>query len=396
MGGSIEKTREDPNAVAAGPIFSLHFIVFFAWAGILLPFLPVYLSERGLPEATIGLVLAFTPWARFIVNPIVAPLADRRGLGRELIVGMTGLAIVGSALFFLGDPLIALACLLLAVGTAPIIPLGDALAIQRAEAGELDYPKSRLLGSIAFIVTSYLAGVLLDAYGAMTVPIASLVFTIGIALVAVYLPRGRPEPSAQIKNPFASFKILLRPRIGRVLLAAILIQASHAALYNFGSLHFRNIGMSDSTIGALWGLGVAAEVALFAFYPRSVSPVTMIRIGSAGTLLRWIVLAETSSFALIALSQTLHALSFAAVYLGAIAFISEEIEEKNTATGALAAYGGGLLMALMIPFSGWLFEHFGARTFYGAAALAILALLSLFGVHSTARVPAASSQASAR
>ena len=366
--------------MAAGPIFSLHFIFFFAWAGIILPFLPVYLSERGLPEAAIGLLLAFTPWARFFVNPLLAPIADRHGLGRELIVGMTALGVLGSALFFLGDSFIALACLLLAIGTAPIIPLGDALAIQRAEAGELDYPKARLLGSVAFIVTSYLGGVLLDVYGAYTIPIASLAFTACVALVGLYLPRGLAEPSANSGSMLAAFRLLLRPRIGRVLIAAILIQASHAALYNFGSLHFRAIGLSDTTIGALWGLGVAAEVALFAFYPRKVAPITMIRVGSIGTLARWIILAETSSYTLIALSQTLHALSFAAVYLGAIAFISEEIEEKNTATGALAAFGGGIVMALMIPLSGFLFEQVGARTFYGAAALAVLALISIHGV----------------
>lgn len=378
--GHGHKKGEEHLSVPAGPIFSLHFIFFFAWAGIILPFLPVYLSERGLHEATIGLLLAFTPWARFFVNPLLAPIADRRGLGREFIVGMSALGIAGSALFFLGDAFIALACLLLAVGTAPIIPLGDALAIQRASAGEMDYPRIRLLGSVAFIITSYLGGLLLDLYGAFTIPIASLAFMCCVALVAFFLPRGEKEETADSQSMLASIRLLLRPRIGRVLIAAILVQASHAGLYNFGSLHFRALGMSDTTIGALWGLGVAAEVALFAFYPRSVSPITMIRIGIYGTLLRWLILAELDSFALIALSQTLHALSFAAVYLGAMSFIAQEVREKNIATGALAAFGGGLVMALMIPLSGWLFEAYGARSFYSAAALTLLALISLFGI----------------
>lgn len=366
--------------MAAGPIFSLHFIFFFAWAGIILPFLPVYLSERGLPEATIGLLLAFTPWARFIVNPLLAPIADRRGIGRELIVGMSALGILGSALFFLGDEYLLIGCLLLAVGTAPIIPLGDALAIQRASAGEMDYPRIRLLGSVAFIITSYLGGLLLDGYGPLIIPAASFAFISCVTLVAFFLPRGEREETAEARSMLASFKLLGRPRIGRVLIAAILVQASHAGLYNFGSLHFRNLGLNDTTVGALWGLGVAAEVALFALYPRSVSPITILRIGIVGALLRWLILAEFDSFALIALSQTLHALSFAAVYLGAMSFIAQEVREKNLATGALAAFGGGLVMALMIPVSGWLFEAYGARSFYSAATLALLAFVSLIGI----------------
>jgi MFS1 family protein len=48
------------------------------------------------------------------------------------------------------------------------------------------------------------------------------------------------------------------------LLAASMIQASHALYYTFGTLHWRAQGFADGTIGALWALGVLAEIGLFA------------------------------------------------------------------------------------------------------------------------------------
>ena len=47
------------------------------------------------------------------------------------------------------------------------------------------------------------------------------------------------------------------------LLAAALLQASHAMLYVFGTLHWLGAGVDERTVGMLWSLGVVAEIGLF-------------------------------------------------------------------------------------------------------------------------------------
>ena len=47
-------------------------------------------------------------------------------------------------------------------------------------------------------------------------------------------------------------------------------QASHGALYAFGSIHWRDLGFSSATIGLLWAVGVVAEILVFAVLGRSV------------------------------------------------------------------------------------------------------------------------------
>src|SRR5262249_34141478 len=59
-------------------------------------------------------------------------------------------------------------------------------------------------------------------------------------------------------------KLAHSPSFLLFLLAASMIQASHALYYAFGTLHWRAQGFADGTIGALWALGVIAEIALFA------------------------------------------------------------------------------------------------------------------------------------
>ena len=49
---------------------------FFLTAGILLPFWPLWLENRGLGPVQIGILLALGPWVRVLTNPLAAQLAD--------------------------------------------------------------------------------------------------------------------------------------------------------------------------------------------------------------------------------------------------------------------------------------------------------------------------------
>src|SRR5205814_10592818 len=47
------------------------------------------------------------------------------------------------------------------------------------------------------------------------------------------------------------------------ILAASALQASHQVYYGFGTLYWRSLDFSDTTIGWLWAEGVLAEILLF-------------------------------------------------------------------------------------------------------------------------------------
>src|SRR5205807_306807 len=84
------------------------------------------------------------------------------------------------------------------------------------------------------------------------------------------------------------------PRFLSVVLGASLIQASHAVMYGFATLQWNARGISGPAIGALWAIGVIAEVALFALSGRLVGwfgAIGMIMLGGIGGAVRWTAMA---------------------------------------------------------------------------------------------------------
>jgi PPP family 3-phenylpropionic acid transporter len=160
------------------------------------------------------------------------------------------------------------------------------------------------------------------------------------------------------------------------------VQASHAVYYGFSAIAWQADGLGGGTIGALWALGVAAEIALFAVSGRlALSPTALLVGGAAGAVIRWAAMALDPPHALLPFLQCLHALSFGATHLGALAFIARAapVEIGATAQGYLAV-AQGLVMAAAMGLSGALYVH-GNATAYGAMALAAAlgGLCALFG-----------------
>src|SRR6185436_16725402 len=84
-----------------------------------------------------------------------------------------------------------------------------------------------------------------------------------LALTAMLLP-AMPSDSTP-RDATGSHSHLRQPAFLAIAAAASLIQASHAVYYAFSTLDWTAKGFDGVTIGALWALGVAAEIVLFAF-----------------------------------------------------------------------------------------------------------------------------------
>jgi PPP family 3-phenylpropionic acid transporter len=163
-----------------------------------------------------------------------------------------------------------------------------------------------------------------------------------------------------------------------VIAAASLVQSSHALYYGFSALAWTAAGIEGTLVGALWGIGVVAEIVLFAFsarLPPSFGPTMLLAIGAAGATVRWGAMALDPPQSLLPFLQCLHALSFGATHLGAVLFIA------RAAPPALAATAQGYLSMAIAVISSVAVAlagiSFGA---VGERAYAIMALLALAGI----------------
>ena len=350
----------------------------FVMGGIQLPFFPVWLKAKGLDPQMIGVVLAAPIVARVIAVPLVARVADRREALRAAIVATSFLGVVGYVAVGLADGAVAIliAYALASLALTPVMPLAETYALKGLAARGRAYGPVRLWGSAAFILGTFVAG-----FAADTIPARDLIWLIAAAcllsaltaLTLVPLPAGAaPARAAALPR-----KSLLRdPAFIAVLAAASLIQSSHAVYYGFSALQWRGAGFDGAAIAALWGLGVVAEIVLFAVsgrLPPFFQPTVLIMIGAAGGALRWAAMALDPPALALPWLQLLHAASFGATHLGALGFVARNAPPGQGATAqGYLAIAVGMTMAAATGLSGWLYGSFGSRA-YAAMALAAVA-----------------------
>lgn len=367
----------DPQIIATRFVrrLALFYVALFISIGIQLPFFPLWLEAKGLDARMIGLVLAAPMVVRLFSIPVATRLADRQSLWGA-IVAATGAAAAGTIALGLAEGSLAILLVfsLASIPFTPIMPMTEAYALRGLAQVGRAYGPVRLWGSAAFIAGSLGAGWIIDSIAPgnliWLIAAAMLAATAGAAGLVPLRPRA-PMPEAP-ELPYRGF--LRTPGFAFVAAAAGLIQASHAVYYGFSSLDWRAAGLDGTTVGALWAVGVVAEITLFALsgrLPPWLGPTALVLAGALGATLRWAVMALDPPAAALPFLQCLHGLSFGATHLGAIGFVARSAPPGRAATaqGTLAVVLGGA-MALSMGLSGVLYEAFGGLAYAGMALMA--------------------------
>jgi PPP family 3-phenylpropionic acid transporter len=170
-----------------------------------------------------------------------------------------------------------------------------------------------------------------------------------------------------------------------IMLAGGIVQASHAVYYAFSAIHWQAQGIDGRWFGILWGVGVVAEVVLFAYAGRAlarVGAVTMIGIGAAGGILRWGLMATDPSFAVLLGLQLLHGLTFGATHLGTVHAIQERVGADRAASAQAlhSALSSGVLMGLTMMLAGSLYGAFQGVSYLGMMVLSVVGLALILWV----------------
>lgn len=157
---------------------------------------------------------------------------------------------------------------------------------------------------------------------------------------------------------------------------------------SFAMIAWNAAGISSSTASVLWSESVAAEVLVFLVVGplllRQVHPLVGIGIGAAAAVVRWTVMAQTSSIAALVVIQPLHGLTFALFHLCCMRVLVAIVPVGLAATAqASYAFGIGAVTAILILFSGSLYTRYGTGGFFTMAALAIASLPAIWMLRRT-------------
>ncbi len=356
------------------------------------PFFGAWLAWRGLSLVEIGAITSAGMLLRVLVAPVSGMVADARNDRRTSMLALYAimLAAYTSLNFVSAHSAIALAAIAAAVAGGATSPLMESVSVRLAERYGFDYGHVRLWCSTLFVAGNFLSGLAVQRFGLIVIA-PWLTVALVWNLVAVYLlpkpPPGRPRGDfgLRLRATLAEAHELIRSPVFLVfLLAASLDQGSHAVYYAYGGLHWRQLGYSGALIGAIWPLGVFAEIALMSVSLkvfRALGSTRLLLFGALGCVLRWTILAFDPPLPLVIFAQILHGATFALAHLGAMYFILKAVPPRLAATGQslYAVCSSGLAMGLATLASGPLYAAYGGRAYLlmsamGAAA-ALFALL---------------------
>lgn len=353
------------------------YLLFFAAFGLLVPWLPPLLAERGFSPAAIGVTLALASAMRVLLAPLWGEIADRSHAPRRLL-GFTALA-AGAALATItwlpGVLPIALAYVVYGAVSIPVMPMVDAATLAALGERAARYGRIRLWGSIGFVITALGFGPLVPLLGLAAMPLLAASCLAVIAITVLLLPDS-PDTTPTIAH--GASRAALEPLPWRpllpVLLAAGLCSASHGPYYALFTLQLAERGIDATTTGALWAWGVIAEIVLMALAPWLLAHVSLhaaLRWALALTVVRWCGSALQPGPPWLLLLQTLHAASFAMVHISAVQLIGALCPPGRAASGQawLSLAAGGLGSMLGSLAAGWFGTHDLQTWPYVAAAI---------------------------
>lgn len=356
----------EPKSVAV--LVALFYFFYFALIGVHVIFVPKILSMSGMSAMEIGVIFASAPLVRFAV-----PFMFLRGFrldGRTFYLSLA-LMSLGAVGFY---PSLAHFWALLAmnilfgIGIALILPYVEVIALEHI--GREKYGKIRLFGSIGFIAVAlvlvrWLSSPQIGIGFLIAMAMGTLIFG---AIIGSKHKNGNASECDEkecVFNPFSHLYLWI---------GFFLMQVSFGPFYNFFTIYITDHGLSLNTTVWLWSFGVIAEILMFYFQGSLLrrNLYVILWITAFITALRWLMVASfPSSLPLLALSQCLHAFSFALFHTAAISVLFSLYSARRLSQQFFfgISYGlGGFVGALG---AGILYQYIPTTLFIGGAVAAL-------------------------
>ena len=372
------------------------YFFYFAFVGAMSPFWGLYLQSLMFSAVQIGVLMSLLQVMRIFAPNIWGHIADRTGKRTRIVQ----IAVISSVVVFLGvfagDSFWWLFIVMAALGFfwSASLPLVEAMTLSHLGERTEGYGRIRLWGSVGFIVMVIGIGYALDFFPISWLPGAVWIVMLGMVVFARVIPESTILPAHTDHMPV--WDIVRKPEVASLLIACLLMAATHGPYYTFYSIYLVDHGYDKSTVGWLWALGVLCEIGIFLMIPRlfaRISARRLILLSFALAALRFLLIAwGVDTPWLIIAAQTLHAFTFGTYHAAAVSLIHQHFQGRHQARGQALytsiSYGiGGALGGLA---SGLSWDSLGSTWTFTLSALSAALAWGIYAVWGkTKSVPAA-------
>src|SRR5699024_7784052 len=137
--------------------------------------------------------------------------------------------------------------------------------------------------------TVLVLGLLVENLGVSIIAVTMIALLALLWLASLSLPQVQPQEESK-RTADRLWPLLLQVPALAFFVAGLLMQLSHGPYYGFFTLYLDGQGIATRWVGALWTLGVVAEIVLFmtmAFWLKQVSVKRLLMLSLALAVLRW-------------------------------------------------------------------------------------------------------------
>ena len=373
---------------------SSSYFFYFAILGLISPYLSVFLDSKGFTSLELGEIFAILTATKIIAPSLWAILADKTGQQLRIIRLGAVLALLNFMLLFWLDSYwsISLCLALFSLFWTAILPQLEVLTLNSVRRSNKIYARIRLWGSLGFIVLAIFAGQVMAFYdqknlsGVTNTPFTNAFVLMGGGVLFLLLlstlslkPRHviatTTTQVSSIKDKLLEFRFLI------FFISGILLQISFGPYYGFFALFLRDLEYPGFAVGLLISLGVVAEIVVFIFashFFKHFSLKSLLIFSLAITAVRWLVVGMYGdSVWLLALTQLIHAASFALFHSASMVFISNHFSTCQQSRGQAiylgGVYGVGGAIGAYLAGALWLDGVGATSAFVTASVTALLA-----------------------
>lgn len=349
---------------------SAFYFFYFAAVGVYIIFMPKVLHDIGYSAFDIGIIFALAPLMRFL-TPFL--FLKHIKLNEHVFKYAILLSLVSSILFYVtiyDFYAFMINNAILGVCLSLILPYLEVTAIK--ELGKDKYGKSRLFGSIGFMIISLvLAKFLSEPKIALHYYLSVNILTAIFALLLIKNNRSEHQDNISDKT-FSFFKYW------PFWLSLFFMQMSFGGFYNFFTIYETEHNISLEMTSYLWSFGVICEIIMLylqgPILKRNLLAIIKFCVGI--TIFRWLLLyMYPESLTLTFISQSIHAFSFGLYHSAVIIYLYSLYENKKLAQQFMygVAYGlGGFIGAFI---AGWVYSEY---LFMYSAIFALLSFIALY------------------
>ena len=358
------------------------YFLFFSTVGVLLPFWTLYLKSSGFDAKQIGILSAILVLPKVFVTYFWGWVVDHSGQRIRIIKLASFLSVLtfSAVLFIHGFWGLAITLFIFSLFWSGPLPQVEAATLGHLGESVHTYTVVRVWGSVGFILTVWLLGLVFEFLSISYVPHIIIIFILLMWFLTLSLPEQEMTEHPHIYKNF--IQIFRTPGVIAFLIVCFLMLVSHGPYYTFFSIYLEERGYNSTLIGQLWALGVIAEVVLFLgmhLLHKYFSLKQLMLTSLFLAFIRWLLIGYyVENILLLLIAQLLHAATFGIYHAVAIQYVHKifrgRLQGRGQALYSSVSFGAGMAAGSFI--SGYIWQTWGAVACFNFGTLT--ALLAFF------------------